>query len=308
MPGVDRRNASAPIWHAILRYATRDLDLQGWEQPLGVSRIDVCTPSGLLPTVYCPEVVRELFLQGSEPTSFDHLYQPYRLNQETGKLATLFTPLDLIEERVYFVPPPEAADWAAQIGLEQPPQEYDSLAQLEIGSEEAQIQSPAALALESGQSYRLQYGPGLDPGRWVQIGQDQPAPVEQGLLGVWDSEGLNGLYTLQLVVVLEGGEIRSAAIPISLDNQAPDLQLESPAPNARLQAGEEVFIEMRVEDAFGVASVTVFVDQVLIARLTTGPYAVRWIPEEAGEYDLTIRARDNVGNTQALEWTWIVEE
>jgi membrane peptidoglycan carboxypeptidase len=159
------------VWSAILRYASLQAPPEGWDMPPGLSVVEVCDPSGLLPTAYCPNVVREVFIQGTEPTHYDTLYQPFRVNRETGKLATLFTPLDLVEERVYLVPPPEAAAWAEAAGIEQPPQEYDTLtshpADLLVN-----ITAPIALRRWCGQipidgaipedftSYRLQYGQG----------------------------------------------------------------------------------------------------------------------------------------------------
>ena len=47
--------------------------------------------------------------------------------------------------------------------------------------------------------YRLQVGQGLNPQEWTQVGEDQAAPVEDGLLGEWDTQGLSGLYAVQLV-------------------------------------------------------------------------------------------------------------
>ena len=74
--GLHEMNSAAPVWHALMRYATKDLPTAGWQVPPGVNRIDVCDPSGLLPTVYCPSVVSEVFINGTEPITFDNLYQP----------------------------------------------------------------------------------------------------------------------------------------------------------------------------------------------------------------------------------------
>jgi hypothetical protein len=49
--------------------------------------------------------------------------------------------------------------------------------------------------------YRLQYGQGLNPQEWVQIGDDSTVPVTDGPLGEWVTSGLEGLYVLQLQVV-----------------------------------------------------------------------------------------------------------
>jgi len=70
--------------------------------------MDVCNPSGLLPTADCPSIASEIFINGSEPVSYDNLHQSYQVNRETGQLATVFTPLELIEEQTYLVVPPEA--------------------------------------------------------------------------------------------------------------------------------------------------------------------------------------------------------
>ncbi|MEE9513572.1 MAG: transglycosylase domain-containing protein, partial [Anaerolineales bacterium] len=196
--GLHEMNSAAPVWHAIIRYATKDLTTAGWQIPSGVSRIDVCDPSGLLPTVHCPSVVTEVFLSGTEPITFDNLYQPYLVNKETGKLATLNTPIDLVEERIFLVPPPEAAEWAQVIGLERPPQEYDTLTDVESQDPDVRIISPAPFSFLRDEVvvrgyanpadfdyYRLQYGSGLNPTRWVQIGDDSSKQVRGGTLVRW---------------------------------------------------------------------------------------------------------------------------
>ncbi len=67
--------SAAALWHAIIQYATRDLPPDDWQLPQGVSRLSVCNPSGLLPSADCPNVVSEVFLNGTEPTQADNLYK-----------------------------------------------------------------------------------------------------------------------------------------------------------------------------------------------------------------------------------------
>lgn len=110
MENVTGLTGAAPIWHAVMTYATRDLPPLGWERPPGVKEVRVCYPSGLLPTEHCPSQVDELFVTGTEPVHDDNIWQVFQVNQETGKLATVYTPPELIEERVYEILPPEAAD------------------------------------------------------------------------------------------------------------------------------------------------------------------------------------------------------
>ena len=84
--------AAAGIWQALMAYASEGQPALGWEMPAGVSMLEVCDPSGLLPSADCPNVVTELFLDGNLPVTADNLYQRFQINRETGRLATIFTP------------------------------------------------------------------------------------------------------------------------------------------------------------------------------------------------------------------------
>jgi membrane peptidoglycan carboxypeptidase len=301
--------SSAPAASALLRYATRDEPAQDWAQPIEVNQIEVCDPSGLLPTSYCPNVVPELFLQGTEPTAFDNLYRPFRLNGETGNLATLATPLELIEEEIYLIPPPEAAEWARAVGLPQPPSQYDPLPAIEQGDDMVNIESPAAFEVIRGvievegdahpsdfDFYRLQVGVGLNPTRWIQIGEDEDRRVWGGSLAKWDTEALSGLYTLQLVVVLDNGQIRTASVPVTIDNVAPTVSLLQPEQDEELYADEFIQVEIAVGEMLGVEQVEVGLDGRIVSRLTEPPYLVRLDPMDVGRHELTVQAIDLAGN------------
>ncbi len=308
---IGRQNGAAPIWHALLRYATRERPAEAWTMPPGVGTLDVCDPSGLLPTAYCPQVVQELFIQGTEPTTFDDLYQPFRINRETGKLATLFTPIDLVEERVYLIPPAEAAGWAQAAGIEHPPVEYDLLYPDRDVHPEVQLLTPEPFDLLRGDVlvrgtasepqmdyYRLQYGQGLNPSRWVQIGSDSERPVRSGTLGRWDTSGLNGLYILQLLVVLSDGRIETSAVPVTVDNEAPEAEIISPLDGDRLslEASGELLLEALARDIFGVARVEFYVDGRRVAVADQFPYVAAWRPSRPGSYQLEARVFDTAGN------------
>ncbi len=314
--GLHKMNSAAPVWHALIRYATKDLPTAGWQAPTGVNRIDVCDPSGLLPTVYCPSVVSEVFINGTEPITFDNLYQPYLVNKETGKLATLNTPIDLVEERIYLVPPPEAAAWAQLIGLERPPQEYDTLTDLEGQHPDVRITTPAPFSYlcdevvvrgyaspENFDYYRLQYGSGLNPTRWVQIGDDSSKQVQGGTLVRWKTEGLNGLFTLQLVVVDDDGHISTHAIHVTVDNQPPQVEILLPEPDQVLRGNsrQEMVIEVEVTDNFGVERVEFYVDSMKVDTVNAPPYSIRWRMRTIGEHKVHVRAIDLAGNVAESE-------
>ncbi|MCK4693267.1 MAG: hypothetical protein KAT23_06530, partial [Anaerolineales bacterium] len=289
---------------------------EGWVTPPGISTMEVCDPSGLLPTLYCPNVVREVFVHGTEPTHYDNLYRPFLINMETDKLATLSTPLDLIEEMVYLIPPPEAVEWARQAGIEQPPQEYDTLYEESVFDPQVNINSPIPFDILRGEVvvrgdarseefryYRLQYGQGLNPVRWIQIGEDETTPVTQGLLGRWDTEGLSGLYTLQLVVVKTDGRIATAVIHVTTDNQPPRIQLLSPEPGDEFTWPDdrEVVVEVEVSDEISLAKVIFYLDNRPIDTVTSPPYSTRWSVGQAGEHEVYARAYDTAGNMAESE-------
>jgi len=320
MRSIDALNGAAAIWHALLRYAHAALPRDSWPTPPEISQVEVCDPSGMLPTVFCPTVVREVFLQGTEPTHYDTLYQPYRVNRETGKLATLYTPAKMVEERVYLVPPPEAAAWAESAGLEPPPKEYDTLIEVSPGQEGVRLTSPAPFAYVSGvipvtgeavdpqlDFFRLQVGRGLDPVEWIQLGEDRSTAVALGELGRWDSTGMDGLQTLQLVVVAQDGTLRTASVPVTVDNLAPVIEVLTPAEGESVAAGEPVVIEARVTDEVAVAWVELLVDDKIVARVEHPPYSTRLARLAVGEHLVSVRAADLAGNQTVAEQILHVE-
>jgi membrane carboxypeptidase/penicillin-binding protein PbpC len=233
---LDGARGAAPIWRALLAWALRDAPVEGWERPPGLVETAVCNLSGLLPTPYCP-TVSEWFIPGTAPTTPDTLYQEFAINRLTGRLATIYTPPELIERKIYKVYPPTAAAWARARGMEQPPTEYDTLLTLPLasktpgaGSVTATITHPAPFDALRGEItvrgaaqgsgfayYRLAYFAGLWPAELRVIVASERAPRADDALGVWDvSELPAGLYTLLLTVVDENGRFAEVSVPVTV--------------------------------------------------------------------------------------------
>ncbi len=220
----------AALWNALMQLTTRALPRAGWPVPQGVSVINVCDPSGLLPTKDCPNIVSEVFLNGNEPTQSDTLFRSYEVNRETGYLATVFTPPQFVEKRVYMIVPAEAKAWAQNAGLPVPPDTYDAIQPPQVNPE-VHFKSPALFAEVHGNVqitgtatgsdfdyYRVQAGEGLNPQQWIQVGEDVHTPVENGVLANWNTAGLNGLYALQLIVVHTDQRVDTAVIQVLVNN------------------------------------------------------------------------------------------
>jgi hypothetical protein len=220
----------AALWNALIQIASGNSPADGWIAPQGVSTVNVCDPSGMLPTKECPSLVSEVFLNGSEPVQADNLYRAFGINRETGMLATVFTPPELIDTRIYMVVPESARDWALSTGLDVPPAGYDAI-QAPPVDPFVNITAPALFSDVKGvvkiigtasgenfQYYRVQVGQGLNPTEWIQVGSDVTSPVENGVLAEWDTNGLSGLYAIRLLVVRTDQIVNTAIIQVSIGN------------------------------------------------------------------------------------------
>lgn len=198
------------LWAVLFEAAHRDLPIQGWHLPGGLSSLLVCVPSGQLPDEDCPETRRELFLSGSEPRTSDTLFARAAINSLNGKLATVFTPDEFVEERLFLNAPLKIEAWAAAAGLPLLPADYDPLpgfnetAAIAIVRPEpfSSVSGTVDLLIrigEGGVSYDMQVGQGLRPTQWIQItSSDEALGSEQ--LASWDTTGLSGLWAIQLQV------------------------------------------------------------------------------------------------------------
>jgi len=217
----------AVLWNALMQIASQNLPRDGWAVPADVSVLNVCDPSGMLPTANCPNLVSEVFLNGNEPIQPDNMYRKYAVNRETGLLATVFTLPQLVEERVYLVAPPEARSWAESAGLEIPPATYDVIQPPQINPD-VNITSPELFTEVSGEvniigtaagedfvSYRVLAGQGLNPQEWIQIAESNE-PVTNDVLAEWDTSDLSGLYAVQLQVVRTDQRVDTAIIQVTV--------------------------------------------------------------------------------------------
>ncbi len=217
----------AVLWNALMQIASQNVAPDGWALPADVSVINVCDPSGMLPTAECPNLVSEVFLNGNEPVQSDNMYRTYSVNRETGLLATVFTLPQLIEDRVYFVVPSEARSWAEGAGLAIPPANYDVIQAPQINPD-VNITSPDLFSEVSGNveikgtaagdnfaSYRVLVGQGLNPRQWIQVTEGN-TPLNNDVLATWNTKGLGGLYAIQLQVVRSDQKVDTAILQVTV--------------------------------------------------------------------------------------------
>lgn len=333
MENTPGSTGAAPVWHAVMEYALQGEEIVPFVRPEGLVEMAVCAVSGKLPTEHCP-TINELFIPGTEPTETDDIHQVFLVNRETGRLCTLHTPPELCEERVYEVYPPEASDWIASLPEDQrppvPPTEYDTVYGPSRSDAEVAIIGPPPYSYIRGtvpitgnargggfNFYRVVFGEGMYPTEWAQIGPDHGNQVDHGLLEVWDTAGLDGLYSLRLSVVDHGMALREATIQVTVDHISPTLDLTHPEEGAEYEFDfdEWVNVNAEVED-YSIAQVEFYVyqwekedeegDEVPdppeelepFAVRTIAPFNVNWtIPGHGeGKYTFFIIAIDAAGN------------
>jgi hypothetical protein len=303
---------SEGLWQALMQFTLSEEPIVDFTMPEGISTLKVCDPSGLLASDFCPSIVQEVFLSGHEPTQMDNLYRKYQLNRQNGLLATVFTPPELIEEVVFLVVPSQAEDWAMRAGVPFPPDSYDATYLVQPESESVHITEPKLSAFIKGivditgsaggdgfKNYRIQVGKGLNPHQWIQIGEVYPSPVQDGVLALWDTNGLDGVYIIQLLVERENQRTDRAMIQVTIDNTDPEIIIHTPTDGERIitSIGDSVMIQTEVSDNLFVQQVEFFLDGELEYTLYKPPYVVLW-PARLGEHHLLIKAQDQAGNVR----------
>ncbi len=292
MKDVTGLSGAAPIWHDVMAYYLRDKPAEWYLRPPGLLDLRVDTVSGLLPTEYSPATVAEMFLEGSEPKIEDTVHQVFRINRDNGKLATVYTPPELVEERVYEVYPPEADDWARDNDIPQPPTEYDDAFGPPLASGPVAIMAPAPYQYVSGglvisgnvlidnfALYRLEYGQGLNPASWTQLGGDHTNQVDRGPLEFWDTASVpEGLYTLQLTAVRNDQTFQQAAVQVTVDNTPPGATILNPPDGKIYKMEDDEWVNIQVEavDNVSMDRVEYHLDGYKIGESTVAPYNLRW--------------------------------
>jgi membrane carboxypeptidase/penicillin-binding protein PbpC len=300
MEGVSSSRGAGPIWHNVMEriydegHAERLLGqvYEDFEQPPGLVQVEVCAISGHLPTEHCP-TTKSLFIEGTEPTDYCNVHRVESVNRESGKLSTICTPPELVEQRIFEVYPPEAADWVRDQGIPQPPTQRDEIYGCGQQGGEVAILDPTLgghvkeiVAVHgnarSGEFnfYRLEYGEGLNPSSWSQIGGDHYNQVDNNVLEFWDVRGLqDGLYTVKLSVVEHSGNVKQSNIYVTVDNQPPVASVGYPWPGRvyQLESDEWANLKADVSDNVQIDKVEFYLDDEPLGYSVVEPYSLKYV-------------------------------
>ncbi len=319
---LDGQQGAAVVWQAVTRYTheSAGLPIQTWAQPPGVAEYIVCERSGMIPRpeVDCPHYV-EVFLRQVPPFQTDNFWQRITLNSQTRTRATAYTPVNLQLDTLYFIPPAVAMDWWRANNMPLPPDAYDTASRPNL-LRSVELFVPANFAYVggvvdvrgsvdlSGQRLRqlqLSYGQGLNPARWFNIGEPLTEFTPGVSLGLWDTAGLDGIYTLQLTAIFTDGSRDSDFVQVTVDNVPPTITLQAGEPGQifRLPTDAVIPIVANVSDNLAVNRVEFYHNGTLIATDREWPYGVEFRITQPGVERFTAVVFDQVGNTSEAEVT-----
>ncbi len=316
MKNVTGISGAAPVWHDLMMYYLKGKPILPFVRPSGLVQKTICDKTGSLPTKYCPTTT-ELFIPGTEPTAYDTLFQAFLIDRETGNLATASTPPDKVDEKVFEIYPPEAADYVKTANIPQPPTQYDTnygpppnaYGDVTIIGPSAYSYVRATTVITGNAKggdfnhYRLDFGKGLNPTEWQQIGPDHGNQSDQGPLENWDVSTLDGLFSLRLTVFRNNGDTQTSIVPVSVDNISPAIKIVYPNSGGAYTYGQDewVNIQLDVQDNVAIGLVQLFVDDQPDPWATSiaPPYGSKWLldgPEKLGTHVFFARVYDKAGN------------
>jgi penicillin-binding protein 1C len=222
MRGVSGVSGAGPLFSDImilLHTPPTGFPSSGFTVPAGLQRTTVCTLSGLRPGKYCRHMMDEWFLEGAGPTLTCTMHQAFHLRDMKGGYMT----------RIYQVLPPEYADWAESQHLPRPP--VGAVRINEDLSHQSRVGQQTGIAIvnpRDGDWYRLdpilrhefqqvKIVGAIPAGcRNVKLRIDRTAEREYTEGGVpWILE--KGKHVFQLVGMLDGREVESRSVTLSVD-------------------------------------------------------------------------------------------
>lgn len=117
MENISGVSGAGPIWHQFMRQALAGTPAVPFARPDGLTRVEICALSGLLPGAACPFRRWEWFITGTEPVATDTFYRRVWVELTTGRLAAADAPEGTAVERLALDLPGVFHPWARAEGL-----------------------------------------------------------------------------------------------------------------------------------------------------------------------------------------------
>lgn len=136
---------AAPIWHRFFEELMKETPEEKFSEPQNITETMICQTTGMLPDPLCPRILREKFIDGTEPKRIVAIYKNVAIDTRNNLLASSDCPKEYVKNEVLANYPPEVYSWA--VANDQPvlPKDFSPLCastQSSSGLEYIAITSP----------------------------------------------------------------------------------------------------------------------------------------------------------------------
>lgn len=118
---------AAPIWNQFFEEFLKGKPKEQFSRPDKIKEVEICSTSGELSDGICPEIAREIFIEGTEPKTISRLHKKVKLDIRNNLLATDVCPKEYVAERILIDYPPQAYTWALEDNQEVIPHQFSPL-------------------------------------------------------------------------------------------------------------------------------------------------------------------------------------
>jgi hypothetical protein len=127
-------------------------------------------------------------------------------------------------------------------------------------------------------AYRLEVASESAPDQWIPIGPEHGEQISNGQLETWDTTGFEGLYTLRLVALQNGGGVQTNEVQVVVDNTPPVVTIVHPQNDQKYvkEDDELVSITADAQDEWEMDRVEFYLDGAKLGESTVAPYSLRW--------------------------------
>lgn len=117
----------------------------------------------------------------------------------------------------------------------------------------------------------------------------------------------DGQHTLMVLALDKASNPATTSVTLFTDNAPPTLTIQTP--QSGITVGLTLIFDVQASDAIGVSRIEFYIQDVLVCTVSDTPYQWSWDTTQYpnGEYAITVKAYDTVGNTQTKETTVTVK-
>jgi penicillin-binding protein 1C len=105
---------AAPLFHDIMLFLHQNSEPAPFTAPKNLSRITICSKSGMKPHKNCPHTMLEWFINGNEPQRTCNVHQTFTIDTRTNRPATPETPEQFKRSKTFQVWPKIYHSWLQQ--------------------------------------------------------------------------------------------------------------------------------------------------------------------------------------------------